>query len=54
LGRLMRQFLFEVSPLDPITFAGVAILMLLVTLTAAWVPARRAAALDPILALRGE
>jgi len=53
-GRVLKQFLFEVSPLDPLTFAGVPLLMLLIALLAAWVPARRAASIDPMKALRTE
>lgn len=52
LGRLTRQFLFEVSPLDPMTFVLVAACVLLITLVAAWIPARRAAAVDPMVAVR--
>lgn len=54
LSRLLHSFLFEVSSLDPLTFSAVPLLMLFVALTAAWVPARRAAAVDPMVALRGE
>jgi len=54
LGRVLHSFLFEVSTIDPITFAAVPFLMLVVALAAAWFPARRAAAVDPIIALRGE
>ncbi|MBV8632645.1 MAG: ABC transporter permease, partial [Silvibacterium sp.] len=53
-GRLLQQFLFEISPLDPLTFSGVAVIMLLLALLAAWVPARRAASIDPVRALRME
>lgn len=53
-GRLLRQFLFEVSPLDPLTYVSVPLLMLLLALLAAWIPARRAASIDPIKALRTE
>lgn len=54
LSKVMRGFLFEVSALDPITLVGVTALMLLIALLAAWAPARRAAAVDPIVALRAE
>jgi len=53
-GRLLRQFLFEVSPLDPITYVTVPFMMLLLALLAAWIPARRAASIDPMKALRME
>ncbi|HEX3473063.1 MAG TPA: ABC transporter permease, partial [Silvibacterium sp.] len=53
-GRLLKQFLFEVSPLDPLTFLSVPLLMMLLALLAAWVPARRAASIDPMKALRTE
>jgi predicted permease len=53
-GRLLKQFLFEVSPLDPLTFLSVPILMMLLALLAAWIPARRAASIDPMKALRTE
>lgn len=54
LSRFLHSFLFEVSALDPVTIAGVTLLMSLVALAAALVPARRAASVDPIIALRGE
>jgi hypothetical protein len=53
LSRALRSFLFEVSALDPMTYCAVPLLMLIVALTAAWIPARRAAAVDPMVALRG-
>jgi putative ABC transport system permease protein len=52
--RLMRTLLFEVTPTDPITFAGVAILLLLVALLACFFPARRASGFNPVDALRHE
>lgn len=52
--RLMSRFLFETSPLDPLTYSLVPILFCLLALVAAWVPARRAAAVDPMIALRNE
>jgi len=52
--RLMASMLFEVRPVDPITYAAVAVLLGVVVLAANYVPARRAAKLDPLLALREE
>lgn len=51
---ILRRFLFEVSPFDPITFYAVPSLMLLLALIAAWLPARRAASINPVEALRME
>jgi predicted permease len=52
--RLMRSILFEVQPTDPITFVGVPILLALVGMLAALMPARRAAKVDPLIALRSD
>jgi predicted permease len=52
--RLMRALLFGITPTDPTTFAGVAISLLAIALLACWLPARRAARLDPIAALRAD
>jgi len=52
--RLMSRFLFETSPLDPLTYSLVPVLFCLLALAAAWVPARRAAAVEPMEALRSE
>jgi len=52
--RVMRTMLFGVSPVDPLTLGGVAILISVVALLATWVPARRATLVDPMRALREE
>lgn len=54
VSRLLGRFLFRVEPADPVTFVAVAGLLLLVAAIASYVPARRAASVDPVLALRGE
>jgi predicted permease len=52
--RLMASLLFEVSARDPATFAGVALALTAVSAAAAYLPARRAASIDPLSALRQE
>jgi putative ABC transport system permease protein len=54
LTRLMSTLLFEVSPTDPITFGAVALSVILATLLACYIPARRATKVDPLVALRYE
>ncbi len=53
-ARLMAGLLYEVSPVDPLTYGSVAVALVAVAVGASWVPARRAARVDPMTALRAE
>jgi putative ABC transport system permease protein len=54
ISRLMSTLLFGISNTDPLTFAGVAVLLSVVALFASYIPARRAMRVDPLVALRYE
>jgi len=54
LTRVMSSLLYSVSPLDPLTFLMVVLILVVVALLACWLPARRAAKVDPMVALRYE
>ncbi|MGA7521718.1 MAG: ABC transporter permease [Acidobacteriaceae bacterium] len=54
MGRLVANLLFGLKAWDPVVFGGSAALLILVALAASWIPARRAARVDPIQALRHE
>jgi ABC-type lipoprotein release transport system permease subunit len=52
--RFLGALLYDVSPTDPITLGGTCLVLLGIALLASWLPARRAAAVDPMEALRRE
>jgi predicted permease len=54
MGRLIASMLYGLKPYDPLTLAGAALLLAFVALAASWIPAHRAARIDPIQALRHE
>jgi putative ABC transport system permease protein len=54
LTRFMKSLLFEISPLDPITYLGVAVALVLAAVVASYLPAGRTAGVDPVEALRAE
>ena len=49
---VMKSFVYRLSPLDPSSLSTAAVFLMLLTLVSAWIPARRAAAIDPATALR--
>ena len=53
-SRVMQAFMFKTAVTDPLTFAGVAIVLLLVAMIASYIPARRVTRVDPMIALRAE
>jgi len=54
LSRYLESLLYGVEPRDPLVFAGVMALLLVVALLASWFPALRASRVDPVVALRAE
>ena len=54
LTRFLRGQLFDIAAIDPASYAAVMLILLGVALLACWIPARRAAKVDPVIALRAE
>ena len=54
LARFLKSLLYEVAPTDPATLGGAALILLAFALVASWIPARRAARVDPMEALRAD
>jgi ABC-type antimicrobial peptide transport system permease subunit len=54
LSHLLSALLFGLNPLDPLAFLGVSLLLSAITAVAAYIPARRATKVDPMVALRHE
>ncbi len=54
VAQSLRSLLYETSPYDPLTFVGVAVVFVVTALLSGWVPARRAAAIDPAQTLRAD
>jgi putative ABC transport system permease protein len=54
VGRVLKTALFRLEPLDPVTAVLAAAVLVVVALGSAWVPARKAAGIDPMVALREE
>jgi len=54
VAQLLSSLLFGISPFDPVTYLTIAVILMAVATVACWLPARRAAATDPVVALRAE
>jgi predicted permease len=54
VARFLGAFLYGVAPVDPLTIAGASLLLVVIALFASWIPARRAARVDPMEALRAD
>jgi ABC-type antimicrobial peptide transport system permease subunit len=54
IAKLLQSLLYGVTSTDPVTYAGVITVLLLVAMLASWIPARRATRVDPMIAIRAE
>jgi ABC-type antimicrobial peptide transport system permease subunit len=53
-ARVLRAFLFDLTPSDPVTYAAIIVVLGVTAVLASWVPALRASRVDPVIALRAE
>ena len=53
-SRILRSFLYNVDPTDPLTFVGVVSVLVVAAIVACWIPARQATKVDPVQTLRYE
>ena len=53
-ARVLRTFLFDLTPSDPVTYAVIIVVLGVTAVLASWVPALRASRVDPVIALRAE
>jgi ABC-type antimicrobial peptide transport system permease subunit len=54
VGPLLGRFLYGLSPFDPITYAGISVILIGAAVVAMWTPARRATLIEPAIVLRGD
>jgi ABC-type antimicrobial peptide transport system permease subunit len=54
VGLLLGRFLYGLSPFDPITYAGISVILITAAVVAMWTPARRATLIEPAIVLRGD
>jgi ABC-type antimicrobial peptide transport system permease subunit len=53
-ARVLRTFLFDLTPSDPVTYAAIIVVLGVTAVLASWVPALRASRVDPVIALRAD
>jgi ABC-type antimicrobial peptide transport system permease subunit len=53
-ARVLRTFLFDLTPSDPLTYISIVVVLVVTALLASWIPGLRASRVDPVIALRAE